>query len=162
MSRVLPSPLLSGVLFLLWLLLSQSLSVSTLLMGALLSVVLPILTSGLRPAAVRVKKPGTILRLVVRVVLDMLRSNLAVGRAILTKRSEAVSSAFVRIPLDLRDPNGLAALATIICFTPGTSWAELAFDRSVLLIHVLEVGDEAALVAWIKQHYERPLMEIFE
>jgi multicomponent K+:H+ antiporter subunit E len=45
---------------------------------------------------------------------------------------------------------------------PGTAWAELSFDRSALLLHVLEVGDEAELVAYIKRRYERPLREIFE
>jgi len=162
MSRVFPSPVLSGTLFLLWLLLSQSVSAGTVLLGVVLATVLPILTAGLRPARVRVHKPRVILRLTYDVVLDMLRSNVAVVQAILTKRSDALSSAFVRVPLDVRDPNALAVLAMIVCFTPGTSWAELAFDRSALLLHVLDVDDEAALVAAIKRRYERPLMEIFE
>ena len=71
-------------------------------------------------------------------------------------------SGFVRVPLELRDPNALAVLAMIVTATPGTAWAELAFDRSVLLLHVLSLDDEAELVATIKRRYERPLMEIFE
>ena len=66
------------------------------------------------------------------------------------------------MPLQLRDPNALAVLATIVCITPGTAWAELSLDRSMLLLHVLEVEDAAAIAADIKQRYERPLMEIFE
>ena len=57
---------------------------------------------------------------------------------------------------------GLAVLATIVCITPGTVWAELSLDRSMLLLHVLEVDDAAAIAAHVKQRYERPLMEIFE
>ena len=68
----------------------------------------------------------------------------------------------MRVPLDARDPAALAALAMIVTATPGTAWAELAYDRSALLLHVLSVGDEAELVATIKRRYERPLMEIFE
>ena len=56
----------------------------------------------------------------------------------------------------------LAVLAMIVTATPGTAWAELAADRSVLLLHVLSLEDEAEVVATIKERYERPLMEIFE
>ena len=81
---------------------------------------------------------------------------------ILTRRPEAIPSSFVRVPLDARDPAALAALAMIVTAVPGTAWAELAHDRSALLLHVLSVDDEEELVATIKRRYERPLMEIFE
>ena len=41
-------------------------------------------------------------------------------------------------------------------------WAELAVDRSAVLLHVFDVDDEAAFVADFKARYERPLKEIFE
>ena len=50
----------------------------------------------------------------------------------------------------------------IVCITPGTAWAEISRDRSMLLLHVLEVDDPQTIVAHVQQHYERPLMEIFE
>ena len=68
----------------------------------------------------------------------------------------------MKIPLDLRDPYGLATLACIICATPGTVWAGLSPDGCSLTIHVLDLQDEEAWVRTIKQRYERPLMEIFE
>ena len=43
-------------------------------------------------------------------------------------------------------PQCLAVLAMIVCITPGTSWAELSLDRSVLLLHVLEVDDPQSIV----------------
>ena len=73
-----------------------------------------------------------------------------------------INAAFVQVPLDMRDPNGLAVLAMILCLTPGTAWGEVSFDRSTLLIHVFDLDDEAAFIALIKERYERPLMEIFE
>jgi multicomponent K+:H+ antiporter subunit E len=85
-----------------------------------------------------------------------------VARLLLTRRSSRIGSKFVQIPLDMRDPNGLAVLAMIMCLTPGTAWGEVAFDRSTLLIHVFDLDDETAFVAMIKTRYERPLMEIFE
>jgi multicomponent K+:H+ antiporter subunit E len=92
----------------------------------------------------------------------MSHSVFAVARALLGRRNRDIRASFIQIPLDMRDPNGLAVLAMIMCLTPGTAWGEVAFDRSTLLIHVFDLADEAAFIAQIKTRYERPLMEIFE
>ena len=164
MKRWLPSPPLSFALFVVWLLLNQSLHAATVLMAVLLAVVVPLLTRGLRPATVRMRRPAVALRLTGCVLLDMVRSAVALTRLLLTRRSEHIASRFVHVPLDLRDPNALAVLAIIVALTPGTAWGELALDRSMLLLHAFHVTDEgeAAFIILIKQRYERPLMEIFE
>jgi multicomponent K+:H+ antiporter subunit E len=66
------------------------------------------------------------------------------------------------IPLDLRDPYGLAVLACIITATPGTAWIEYAADSGILVIHVLDLVSEEEWVDLIKDRYESLLMEIFE
>lgn len=162
MKRWLPSPPLSLTLFVIWLLLNQSLHVATLLSAAVLAVVVPLLTSGLRPATVRMRRPGVALRLAGHVVVDLMRSAWMVARLLLTCRSSRIRACFVQVPLQMRDPNGLAVLAMVLCLTPGTAWAEVSFDRSTLLIHVFDVDDEAAFIASIQQRYEGPLMDIFE
>ena len=160
--RLLPTPMLSVALFVLWLLLNQSLSAGHLFLALVLSVAVPLLTAGLRPLPVRIRRPGTIARLMLRVAADSLQSNAGVIRLLLLPGPRRHPSGFVHVPLTVRDPNALAVLATIVCITPGTAWAELSLDRSVLLLHVLEVDDEAAIVAYVQRAYERPLMEIFE
>lgn len=162
MKRWLPSPPLSLALFVVWLLLNQSTDAATLLLAALMAVAVPLLTRSLRPATVRMRRPGVALMLVGRVALDMAKSAWTVARILLTRRTADIQSAFVRVPLQMRDPNGLAVLAMILCLTPGTAWAELSFDSSMLLIHVFDVADEAEFIAQVQQRYERPLMEIFE
>jgi multicomponent K+:H+ antiporter subunit E len=162
MRRLLPSPILSLSLFVLWLLLSQSVGPGTLLLGAVQAIVWPLATAGLRPAPVRMRRPRAMLRLLGNVVVDVVLSNWAVARAILTQRSRDIPSGFVHVPLDVRDPNALAVLAMIVAATPGTAWAELSFDRSVLLVHGLAMPDKDAFVATVKRRYERHLREIFE
>lgn len=162
MRRILPSPPLSLALFVVWLLLNQSLHVATLLFAALLAVVVPLITQGLRPAAVRMRRPGVALRLAGIVLHDLLHSALLVGRALLTRRTPEIRSAFVEIPLTVRDPNALAVLAMIFCLAPGTAWGEVSLDRSRLLLHVFDLEDEAAFIEMVRTRYERPLMEIFE
>jgi multicomponent K+:H+ antiporter subunit E len=158
----LPSPALSIALFLLWVLLMQPSSAGGLLLGIAMALLWPAVTVNLITTPLRLRKPGAMAALLVRVVADMLRSNATVAWVILTRRPGSLPSGFVRIPLELRDPNGLAALAIIVTFTPGTAWAQLSADNRILLLHLLVLEDEASMATFIKQRYERPLREIFE
>lgn len=160
--RILPAPMLSLALLALWLLLNRSLSAGNFVLGGVLALAIPLLTAGLRPLPVRVRAPGAVLRLALTVMADTVQSNIAVARLLLAPGRRRHPSGFVQIPLELRDANALAVLAVIVSIAPGTAWAELSVDRSVLMLHVLEVDDADAIAAQIKRRYERPLMEIFE
>lgn len=162
MKRLLPAPLLSASLFALWLVLNQPVGAGQILLAAILAVAMPLLTASLRPLPVRIRRPAVVIRLILTVGRDVVMSNLAVGRDVLRAGRRMPNSAFVRIPLDLRDATALAALSTITTVVPGTVWSELALDRSALLLHVWDLEDEAAFIAYFKSRYERPLMEIFE
>ncbi|RYF80912.1 MAG: Na+/H+ antiporter subunit E [Comamonadaceae bacterium] len=162
MARFFPSLTLSATLFIVWILLQQSVHPATLLSALLVALVVPLITRSLRPASVVMRRPDVLARLAVVVIRDMVRSAWLVGREVLTKRNADIHSAFLRVPLDTRDPNALAGLAMIVCLTPGTAWAELSMDRSVLLLHVFELKDEQGMIDMIKTRYERPLMQIFE
>ena len=161
MKRLLPAPLLSAALFAMWLVLNHSVSPGHVVLGAVLAIALPLLVAPLRPLPVRIRRPGVVLGLIAAVFRDVVASNLEVGWNVVSG-GRAPRAAFVRIPLELRDPNGLAALAIITTVVPGTVWSELAPDRRAVLLHVFDLGDEAAFVAHFKDRYERPLREIFE
>ncbi|MGN8251116.1 Na+/H+ antiporter subunit E [Pseudomonas sp. SMV7] len=162
MKRLFPAPLLSLSLFALWLLLNLSLSPGNLLLGAVLGVLAPLLMAPLRPQHAHVRRPLAVARLLGRVAVDVIMSNLLVARGVLRAGKQPPCSAFVHIPLSLRDAHGLAALSMITTVVPGTVWSELALDRSVLLLHVFDLDDEAAFIRHFKDTYERPLMEIFQ
>ena len=159
---LLPTPVLSIALLVLWLLLNRSMSAGHILLGTLLALAIPRLTAGLRPLPVHIHSPWAAFKLACTVVVDTTQSNMAVVRLLLRPSTRKHPARFVRIPLEMRDPNALATLAMIVCITPGTVWAELALDRSALLLHLLELDDPEAVIAHVKQRYERPLMEIFE
>jgi multicomponent K+:H+ antiporter subunit E len=158
----LPSPLLSAALLALWLLLNDSIAPAHLLLGTLLGWLAPLLIAPLRPAAARLHKPLVLVRLILRVGGDVVRSAIEVAAGVLRAGQRAPRGAFVEVPLDLRDAHGLAALAIITAVVPGTVWSELAIDRTSLLIHVFDLDDEAAFIASYKARYELPLKEIFE
>ncbi len=161
--RLVPAPMLSAILLVLWLLLSRSWSSGHLLLGAVLGLAIPLLTTRLRLTRPRVRRPLVVARYVAVVVWDVLHSNVEVALGVLAPRWRRPRPQFVVIPLDLRDPLGLSVLAMVTTVVPGTVWSELATDRSVLLLHVWDVGDDAnAFVARYRARYEKPLREIFE
>lgn len=162
MKRLFPAPWLSLALWALWLLLNLSLSAGNLLLGALLAFLAPLMMAPLRPLPIRIRRPGVILRLFFLVGRDVIASNLAVAWGVLRAGTHPPRSKFIKIPLELRDANGLAALSMITTVVPGTIWSELALDRSILLLHVFDLDDEAQFIQHFKTAYERPLMEIFE
>ena len=162
MKRLLPSPALSIALFILWVLLTQSLSAGTTLLGLGLALFWPRVTSRLGVHARSPRRPLLMVKLLARVVIDMLRANIEVAWLILARDPRRIPSRFVRVPLDLEDSNGLAVLAMIVTFTPGTAWAELSVDKRVLILHVLSAQDDSQTATVIKNRYEQPLREIFE
>ena len=160
--KVVPAPLLSASLFALWLVLARAVTVGHVLLGLFFALSVPLLTANLRPTRVKVKRPMVVVRFILTVGRDVLMSNLDVAWGVMTWRWRRPRAKFVVIPLDLRDPMGLAALAMVTTVIPGTVWSELAFDRSALLLHVWNVEDEAQFIARYKARYEKPLQEIFE
>jgi len=160
-SRLLPAPGLSLVLWVSWLMLNESVSAGHLLLGAALALVVPWFTERYRPDKPALRGALTACRLALLVLADIVKSNLIVARQVLGPESR-VRPAFVWVPLDIRDPHGIVALAAIITLTPGTLSSDLSEDRHHLLVHALHVDDAEALVADIKQRYESPLREIFE
>lgn len=160
--RLVPAPLLSAGLLLLWLALSRSAGLGALFIGLVLGLGLPLLTRRLRPTTVRVRRPLAVVRFIVIVGYDVLASSLEVAWGVVAWRWRRPAPSFVVVPLDLRVPAGLAALAMVTTVVPGTVWSELALDRSALLLHVWNVDEEKAFVDRFKARYEKPLMEIFE
>jgi len=150
-------------LVVMWLLLNQSLAPGQIVLGILLAVGLSWAAATLRPLQPRVRNAGTAIKLILVVLRDIVRSNFAVARIVLgLVRDREVRAGFLEIPLDMRDPHGLAWLSTIITSTPGTVWVDLSPDSTRLTLHVLDLMDEEAWIRHIKTHYEQPLMRIFE
>jgi multicomponent K+:H+ antiporter subunit E len=160
--RLLPSPWLSLGLFVGWLLLARRPGPGHVFLAAVVAVGMPLLMAPLRPRPGPLRHWGTLIVLILRVGRDVVLSALHVGGGILRARRRPPRGCFVRIPLELRDTHALAALAMIVTVIPGTVWSELAADRSVLLLHVFDLDDEARFIAHFKKDYEHPLKEIFE
>jgi len=156
-------PVLAGALLVMWLLLNDTLSLGSVVLGAVLAAGIAWASGTLRPLTPRIRNARLIPPLLASVLYDIVRSNIGVARIVLgLVRSREVSSGFVRIPLELTDPHGLAVLAGIVTATPGTVWVDYDVEASALTLHVLDLTSEQEWIAWIKSRYESPLLRIFQ
>ncbi|WP_111495448.1 MULTISPECIES: Na+/H+ antiporter subunit E [Marinobacter] len=157
----LPHPLLSVTLFLVWQALSNGISGASIVMGVLLAWLLPLFTRNFWPDNPSIRRPFRFLTYILRVLWDIVVASVNVAYIVLNPVRKP-RPAFVSYPLELKHPLAISTLAGTISLTPGTVSADVSDDESLLLIHVLDMEDEAALVEEIKKRYERPLLEIFK
>ena len=159
--RWIPYPALAVALFVMWLLLAQSVSPAQILLGAAVACAATWAMAALQPRSSSVRNWKAIAKLAAFVAADILRSNLAVARIVLTRRADRTSS-FIQLPLELRNEHALAVLALIVTATPGTAWVQFDRIRGILLIHVFDLVDEDEWIHLLKTRYEALLMVIFE
>jgi len=159
--RVLPHPLLSLTLLVVWVALVNEVTPGSAVLGALIGLLLPMATRPFWPDRPRLRRPLKAAAYLGIVLHDIVVANIQVARLILFRRNDELRSAYVTVPLELTSPEAITVLAGTITMTPGTLSAELSADGRALLVHGLDVPDPVGLVAEIKSRYEARLLEIF-
>lgn len=160
--RLIPHPLLSITLTLVWLGLVNKVTPGNLLLGAVFGVVVPMITAPYWPNRPTLRRPLVAVKYVLVVLWDIVVANVQVALMILFKRNRDFRSRWIAVPLDLTSPEAISVLAGTITMTPGTLSAMLSADARSILVHCLHTDDPEGEVANIKQRYERPLKEVFE
>lgn len=160
--RLLPHPVLSLVLALVWLGLVNRWAWGSLVFAVLVGVAVPLLTAPYWPGSRGFRRPGCIPGYLALVLADIVKANVAVALIVLFKPRRALRPAWIAVPLDLRRPEAIAALAGTITLTPGTLSCDLSQDGRALLVHCLHAPDPDAVRDEIKTRYEARLKEIFE
>ena len=156
-------PVFAIMLLVMWLLLNSTVSIGHIVLGSIIAIALLAAAYRLRPLQPRMRNGARLMRLLIDVFIDVVRSNIGVARVVLgLTGGRQVTAGFIEVPLDLHDPHGLATLAMIITSTPGTAWVDHSVEQHKLTIHVLDLVDEAEWIHRIKTRYERPLMEVFQ
>ena len=118
--------------------------------------------AALRPDAPKVKKWHLLFKLLGIVIVDIVKSNIAVARVILFGRRGGHRSEFVLMPVELEDRTALSLLAIIVTSTPGSAWLEYDSRDKTVLLHVFDVEDKDAWVDLAKNRYEKILLEVFQ
>jgi len=160
--KILPHPLLTLTLIVVWQMLVNKLTLGNLLLGTILGLIIPVITSPYWPNSPRLTSVPRIIGYVLLVIWDIIVANVQVAYIVLFKANANIRPAWISIPLDLRTPEAITVLAGTITMTPGTVSSDLSADGRSLLVHCLDAPDPDAVRDDIKSRYERRLKEIFE
>ncbi|MFT6153232.1 MAG: multicomponent K+:H+ antiporter subunit E [Bermanella sp.] len=159
--RFLPSPTITILLFVVWLLLNNSVAPGHLVLATFFAIFIPFLTSGMQNPQPSVRKPLIAIRYMFMVIGDIVIANFEVALLVLGP-SKKLSPGFVAVPIQIQHELPITILASTVSLTPGTVSAEISEDKQWMYVHVLKLTDKDELIAEIKKRYEQPLMEIFE
>ena len=158
---LLPHPLLTLLLAVVWTLLQNQVSAGMVVFGVILGIVIPRMTYVWWPDRPSGFRLGKMMSYVFIVLWDIMVANVQVAWIVLTRPNSKLRPTWVVVPLDLRLPEAITILAGTITLTPGTVSADLSDEGRCLLIHTLDTDNPDKVRDEIKQRYERRLMEIF-
>ena len=160
--RLIPHPLLSLTLVLVWLGLVNTFSLGNLLLGLAFGLIVPAITEPYWPNRPRIRHPLKVAEYMLIVLWDIIVANVQVAMIILFKPEKDIASKWIPVPIGLTSPEAITVLAGTITMTPGTVSATLSADASTILVHCLHTDDPDGVRDGIKSRYERRLLEIFE
>ncbi|MEM9425689.1 MAG: Na+/H+ antiporter subunit E [Pseudomonadota bacterium] len=158
---LLPHPLLTLILAIVWVLLQNQVSAGMVVFGIILGIIIPWMTSIWWPEAPKAFRLGKMVGYSAIVIYDIIIANLEVAWIVLTVPNAKLKPAWIVVPLELKQPEAITVLAGTITLTPGTVSADLSAEGHSLLVHVLHTDDPDSVRDEIKQRYERRLLEIF-
>ena len=161
MKKILPHPVLSLILWIIWLLLNNTVAPGHLILGAILAMIIPLLTTEFLHEKVCMRHPVTLVKFLMVVFWDILVANLVVAKLILGNKDK-LQPVFLHIPLDIKEPLTISLFAHTISLAPGTLSCDLSEDKKTLLVHGLHEEDPQAAINGLKERYEQPLKRMFE
>lgn len=162
LSRLVPMPLHSIFLLVVWLMLNTTVSLGHIVLGSVLAIVIPLLCAPLRVPQPKVKNPMMAIRYALSVLKDIVIANIEVAILVMGPMHK-IKPGWVAVPLDLTGTLPITVLASTVTMTPGTVSADISKDEKWLYVHVLNMPhDEQEVIDFIKQRYETRVKEIFE
>ena len=158
---LLPHPLLTLLLAVVWTLLQNEFSAGMMVVGVILGILIPWGTSIWWPDTPKGFRLGKMMTYSIMVMWDILIANIQVAWIVLTVPNAKLKPAWIVVPLELRQPEAITVLAGTITLTPGTVSADLSDEGHSLLVHVLHTDDPDAVRDEILTRYQSRLKEIF-
>lgn len=146
---------------LVWALLKGGINPVNLVWGYVLGAIAMFLFRPVKPLDTLTRKVGAFLVLLLVFLWELLKADWWVLKIVLS-RSPRTRSGIIAFPLELRSDWGITLLSNMITLTPGTITLEVAPDRRLLYVHVVDIGDPEGVKQDIKNAFERRIKEVFE
>jgi multicomponent Na+:H+ antiporter subunit E len=86
-------------------------------------------------------------------IVELVLANLRVARDVLSPRMR-ISPGVIAVPLDIRGPVEITAMANLLSLTPGTMSLDVSRDRTVLYVHGMWLDDPDEVRREIKEGFE--------
>lgn len=93
-------------------------------------------------------------------LVELAKSAVRVAAMVVSPRLDP-HPAIVAFPLTVTSDIEIALLANLITLTPGTLSVDVSDDRRVLFVHCIDAPDPAAVIADIRDGFERRILEAF-
>jgi len=153
--------MVAGLAFV-WAAITGNFSALNLLLGAVIGALTALLLRNSFASPRLLRRLRRIVALALVFVWELMASAVRVAIIVLTPDlKSALRPAIVAFPLSVKSDAEITLLANMITLTPGTLSIDVAEDRSVIYVHVLQLGDREALIAEIANGFERRIAEIF-
>ncbi|WP_083330781.1 Na+/H+ antiporter subunit E [Halofilum ochraceum] len=162
LQRWLPHPLLTLVVVVMWMALLNDFSSGGLVVGLVLGIVIPILTSHFWPDRPAIRHYGKAIAFVGLLLWDVIVANIQVAWLIVFRPASALRVRWVAVPIEMKTPEAITLLSATITMTPGTVTSDISADGRSLLVHCLDAPDVVAAVEQMKNRYERRIKEFLE
>lgn len=152
-----------GILALVWAAITGSFSGLNLLFGGLIGGVAVLLLRQSLTGPGHLRRARRALSLSGLFLYELMASAIRVALVVLRPDMDRViRPAIVAVPLSVTSDIQITMLANMITLTPGTLSVDLSPDRSVLYVHALNMGDREAMIAEIKNGFEKKVLEVFQ
>lgn len=162
LARLVPHPLLSLSLLIVWLALVNKVTLGNVILGAGFGLVIPMLTHAYWPDRPKLRNPLMVVEYTLVVLWDIVVANVQVALILLFRPEARIRSTWICVPVELTSAEAITVLAGTITMTPGTVSATLSADGAAILVHTLDTDDPDGVRDQIKSRYERRLKEIFQ
>jgi len=154
--------LLTLVLAVVWATITGTFTLLNLLLGAAVGFAAVLLLRFYLAPPRALRQMRRVLSLLGLFLYELLVSALRVAAIVLRPdMRQMLRPAIVAVPLDVKSDAEITLLANLITLTPGTLTTVVSPDKSKLFVHVITLESREALIADIKNGFERKVMEVF-
>lgn len=150
------------ILALVWAGMTGSFSGLNLLFGGLIGGVAVLLLRHALTGRGHLRRARLALSLLGLFVYELMASAMRVALIVLRPdMNRIIRPAIVAVPLSAKSDLQITMLANLITLTPGTLSVDLSPDRSLLYVHTLTFDTREAMIAEIKNGFEKKVLEVF-
>lgn len=151
------------VLALIWAGITGSFSGLNLLFGGLVGGIAVLLLRASLPGGRSLLRARRVVSLTLLFLYELIASAVKVALVVIRPDlRKAIRPAIVAVPLSVKSDAEITLLANMITLTPGTLSIDLSPDKSMLYVHALTMDDREAMIADIKNGFEKKVREVFE